>query len=269
MLIYRPVQNHDELEQLVNLEIYVWQMSERGAVPEHIMQVIRVCGGSILGAFEEERMVGFTLALLAKRRGSYLAWSHMAAVHPDYRSQGIGFRLKQEQRLWALSQGYDTIGWTFDPMRRRNAKFNLRHLGVRIGVYHPDFYGEMTDALNAGMPSDRFEVTWALNDPRVVAHAAGNLTQTTYSAQDHAFLLESSDGETARLADDHLATLDESCYFIELPYSIHYLWRQSQQRVIDWQLLMRDAFLAAFDAGYQVVDLADTGSRAWYVLQMP
>ena len=55
---------------------------------------------------------------------------------------------------------YQEITWTFDPLVRRNAKLNLLKLGADIASYHPDFYGDMPDALNAGDESDRVFAIW-------------------------------------------------------------------------------------------------------------
>ena len=40
------------------------------------------------------------------------------------------FALKQHQRAWALSQGIREVTWTFDPLVRGNARFNLVKLGA-------------------------------------------------------------------------------------------------------------------------------------------
>jgi predicted GNAT superfamily acetyltransferase len=80
----------------------------------------------------------------------------------------------------ALSEGRDFIKWTFEPMRARNAHFNLNRLGVVIREYAINFYG--TDYFTnpaekaagiSGMDSDRLFANWDLNSPRVKALAAG------------------------------------------------------------------------------------------------
>ena len=61
---------------------------------------------------------------------------------------------------WAAANGLDWIVWTFDPLVRRNAWFNLAVLGARVCEYLPSFYGTMSDAINAGDESDRLLVAW-------------------------------------------------------------------------------------------------------------
>ena len=69
------------------------------------------------------------------------------------------------------------IVWTFDPLVARNAWFNLARLGALPTGYLEDFYGPMTDAINAGMASDRLLLTWRLDDPAVAAACAGRPRQ--------------------------------------------------------------------------------------------
>jgi predicted GNAT superfamily acetyltransferase len=69
------------------------------------------------------------------------------------------------------------VVWTFDPLVARNAWFNLAKLGALPAAYLEDFYGPMTDAINAGMASDRLLLTWTLDDPAVAAACAGRPRQ--------------------------------------------------------------------------------------------
>jgi predicted GNAT superfamily acetyltransferase len=43
---------------------------------------------------------------------------------------------------------------------RRNAWFNVAVLGAEVHEYLPAFYGEMSDAINAGDESDRLLMAW-------------------------------------------------------------------------------------------------------------
>jgi predicted GNAT superfamily acetyltransferase len=59
--------------------------------------------------------------------------SHITGIVGDHRGRGLGRLLKQHQREWALARGVHRITWTFDPLVARNASFNLRVLGARVG----------------------------------------------------------------------------------------------------------------------------------------
>jgi predicted GNAT superfamily acetyltransferase len=66
------------------------------------------------------------------------------------------------------------ISWTFDPLIRRNAYFNLCKLAARPRLYIPDFYGEMVDGINTGDRSDRLVVEWPLRATEVAEACAGS-----------------------------------------------------------------------------------------------
>ncbi|MEO1055737.1 MAG: GNAT family N-acetyltransferase [Actinomycetota bacterium] len=99
--------------------------------------------------------------------------SHVTGVAAEARGSGVGVALKEHQRAWAAARRLSAITWTFDPLVRRNARFNIARLGAEVTGYHLNFYGEMTDAVNAGDVSDRLAVRWA-----VTAHATPT-TDTT------------------------------------------------------------------------------------------
>ena len=93
--------------------------------------------------------------------------SHMAGVHPEFRDSGQGYLLKRAQWQMVRQQGVERITWTYDPLQSRNAKLNIAKLGAVCNTYIPNYYGQMRDGLNIGMPSDRFQVDWWVNSNRV------------------------------------------------------------------------------------------------------
>ena len=72
--------------------------------------------------------------------------------------------MKLHQRSWAAERDLAWITWTFDPLVRRNAWFNLGVLGAEVHEYLVDFYGPIDDSINAGDESDRLLVAWAVTD---------------------------------------------------------------------------------------------------------
>lgn len=86
--------------------------------------------------------------------------SHAAGVVAHRAGHGIGEAIKMHQWRWAKDNGFATITWTFDPLVRRNAWFNIVKLGVQVLGYHVNFYGELDDGINAGEQSDRVLVRW-------------------------------------------------------------------------------------------------------------
>ena len=63
--------------------------------------------------------------------------------------------------------------WTFDPLVRRNAWFNIDVLGAQVHEYLVDFYGPIDDAINAGDESDRLLVAWPTSTTATPAPTAG------------------------------------------------------------------------------------------------
>jgi predicted GNAT superfamily acetyltransferase len=168
-----------------------------------------------------------------------LLWSHMSAVRPDFQAKGIGMRLKHEQRNWALAHGYDEIRWTFDPLQRGNANFNLRRLGATSSIYHVNFYGEMTDAINAGIPSDRLEACWRLSEQK--PHFDDDL--------DAPMLLTVGDANEPVRSNTPIG--NAPTYLACIPPQLRSL---APSTVLAWRLALRDVLLTAFNCGYAAVD---------------
>jgi predicted GNAT superfamily acetyltransferase len=89
--------------------------------------------------------------------------SHMAATDPAYLDNGFGFAMKTHQRLWAKEHGLVAITWTYDPLQRRNAWFNLARLGASVVGFHENLYGALNDEINGSVETDRFEVRLDVN----------------------------------------------------------------------------------------------------------
>ncbi len=181
-----------------DLQLAVWGGSERELVPYDILRAIVHAGGTVLGAWDGERMVGIALSFVAWGASGAYHHSHLLGVLPDYRRWGIGWRLKMAQRAFILAQGLDLLTWTFDPLESANAHLNFAKLGVISQTYLPDFYGAMPEALNAGLPSDRLLVEWHLRSPHALARLAAAemdasaIPLVSADAQDAPFLLRMS-----------------------------------------------------------------------------
>jgi predicted GNAT superfamily acetyltransferase len=138
-----------------------------GRSPDRAMLLsLDYAGNTVLLATERGKTVGGTLGFLGWTGGLHLH-SHMAAVVPWHRGGGVGFALKLYQRALCLEHGIDEMRWTFDPLIRRNAHFNLVKLGAEVTRFLPDFYGRLDDVVSGTDRSDRFEVRWRLDSERV------------------------------------------------------------------------------------------------------
>jgi predicted GNAT superfamily acetyltransferase len=176
----REVSSIDEYDGCIRLQREVFGLPDLEISPRRHLIVSRMAGGWTLGAFLEENLVGFVHHLAAVSGDEIFGYSHMMAVAAEYQNRGVGARLKWAQRERALSEGRNFIKWTFEPMRGRNAHFNLNRLGVVVREYASNFYGTdyMTNPAErnagaTGMDSDRLFAGWDLRSPRVEALAAG------------------------------------------------------------------------------------------------
>jgi len=147
-------------------------------------------------------------------------------VAAEYQNKGVGAQLKWAQRTRSLSEGRDFIKWTFEPMRARNAHFNLNRLGVVIREYAVNFYGTDYSTSPAekgsgvsGMDSDRLFASWELRSPRVEAFAQrrendpGAAERTIEIPADFSALLKSdpqaAKGEVLRVREEFVQALGE------------------------------------------------------------
>ncbi|MCZ7534602.1 MAG: GNAT family N-acetyltransferase [Acidimicrobiia bacterium] len=149
-------------------------------IDAHMVRAFALSGEQVLCAYEADHagdpdhVVGASVAWFGRDAEGEHLHSHITGVDPGLQGRSIGYALKLHQRAWALERGIATVRWTFDPLLRRNAFFNLCKLGAFADRYHVDLYGAMTDATNAGDESDRFAVCWSLTDARATRAAAGS-----------------------------------------------------------------------------------------------
>src|SRR4029077_10425932 len=168
-IVVRKCTSIEEFQRCVALQREIWGEEDIEVEPATLFVVATKTGGQVLGGFDGERLVGYTLALVGFAGGTVFLHSHMTGVHGDYRDRGVGRRLKLFQREEALGRGIRLVVWTFDPLEIRNAHFNLNRLGAIARQYHPNLYGLTTSPMHRGLPTDRLVAEWQLDSPRVVA----------------------------------------------------------------------------------------------------
>ncbi len=179
----RPLTSLSEFEQCIQLQKEVWGDSDRELVPQHIFVVAAKTGGQIFGAYDGETLVGYLLGMVGLRDGVGYIHSHMAGVLPAYQNCGIGRKLKLAQREDALARGMGLIEWTFDPLKLRNAYFNLVRLGAVVRQYLPDVYGTVSSHLDSGRPTDRLLAEWWIGSARVQQILAGQPHEETHDGK--------------------------------------------------------------------------------------
>jgi len=255
-----PLSSCDQFRAVEGLQVAVWGMPDREVVPAHQLLAAVRTGGLVLGAFAGTVLVGFSYGFPAVRTGARFFYSHMTGVLPEWQSRHVGFVLKCAQRTWALEQGYDRIVWTYDPLQARNAHFNLHRLGAEASRYYVNYYGEMTDALNRGLESDRLEVDWWIAHDRVRAHLEGRTEGPPPPACPPVLETEGEEPGPVREPQGHRVR-------IAIPASIRSLLERDPGLAHRWRLATREAFQRCFAAGYAAVDFVRTDRGGWYLLE--
>lgn len=210
------------------------------------------------------RLVGGSVGFTGLRDGTPRLHSHLAGVRPDRAGGGIGRALKWHQRAWCLDHGIDTVEWTFDPLVRRNAVLNLVHLGARPTHWFDDLYGAMTDDRNAGLPTDRFLVTWDLFDARVRQAAAGRAAEPRIDGLRRAGAVVALDVDPQ---DAPVSTpTDAPRRLARIPADIEAIRLDDPGLGAAWATAAREAIGGAVRTGMRVTGITRDG---WYVLAAP
>ena len=246
-VVVRALVSAEENEVARELFDAVWPPLGGGTqVPPNLLRAITHAGGYCSAAFlvdgDQEIPVAAALGVLGvhdTESGPHMhIHSHMAGVLEEYRNRRIGTAIKQHQRLWALQHGIDTVVWTFDPLVARNAKLNLVNLGVTVRGYEPNFYGAMTDSINAGDQSDRVFAWWELTSDRARAADRGELHP--------------------------IENLSPEQVVIATPHDIVSLRTSDPAEAKRWRQQMRSDLMREFAAGREIVGVPPQGD---YVLE--
>nr|WP_279633919.1 GNAT family N-acetyltransferase [Microbispora fusca] len=237
---------NDEFGRVVELFDDIWHPEPwNPPVTAELMRALSHAGGYVAGAFDGPDLVGACVGFLAAPAGQVLHSHVTGAVRP-----GAGFALKLHQRAWALWRGLSRITWTFDPLVRRNAHFNLVKLAARPEEYLPDFYGPMGDALNAGDESDRLLAVWRIGSP-AVSRACAGVPYRPASADGAGRALIERDGRPLILRTDAPAVL------VAVPADMETLRRRDPATAAAWRHAVREVLGGLMAEGGRVTGFAD------------
>lgn len=247
----RDIDGSAELRAVEELQKEVWGVPDLDVVPFTQLVAARAAGGTLVGAFDGETMVGFAYGFVAYEHGRLAHHSHMLAVLPAYRNHNLGHRLKLAQRERVVAQGCTLMSWTFDPLQSLNAHFNFNKLGVVADRYLVNFYGEDAPSFLHRNGTDRLWVTWPLTGRRVRESLGG----MTPAPADVTPLLQLGPDDSP-LRNGPAEALAREQGLIEIPADIGDLERRDGRLAHAWREATRWAFTEALAAGYLVKGFA-------------
>lgn len=227
----------------------IWKSpGSEAPVSAGVLRALSFAGGYAAGAFADGALIGASVGFVALRDGELHLHSHITGVVAEWQNRHAGAALKQHQKQWALARDIKVIEWTFDPLVRRNAYFNLVKLGASVVGFEPNFYGDMDDAINTGDLTDRAVVHW-------------NLDRALVPPDD-------LDGAVILHADDNgqpvVNTRGRGALRAWVPEDIVALRRRDPATALAWRVALRDSLGAAVADGYAATSITRDG---WYTLE--
>ena len=186
------VSSIEEMEAVSAFLCKVWAGGPE-VVPFDLGIAVLHVGAYCSAAYDGDEMVAASFGFRGVFNGKDILHSHVTGSFQP----GAGYELKQHQFEWAKQQGLAGITWSFDPLVRRNCVFNFDKLGAIAVEYLPNFYGTMTDEINAGDDSDRLFVYWDLKNRNDATSVSPNAI--TVEIPEDIEALRRNDLETAKI----------------------------------------------------------------------
>lgn len=254
----RMLTTMEELYEVQKIETEVWNMDP---IPVHQTFTALKNGGILLGAFDGKKMVGFLYSFAGFEEGSAYLCSHMLGILPAYQTDGLGVKMKMKQAETARKLGYRLITWTYDPLESRNAYLNLHKLRGIGAIYKVNHYGAMKDELNQGLPSDRIQMKWFINET----------PDNQIYHYDRQKLLLDADANGVPMLTSFFKRSDwmrTDVSFVAIPMRFQKMKQTNFELAKQWRMETRLVFQTLFDEGFQATDLLLDRDQAlsYYVL---
>lgn len=218
-----------------------------GTIPleAQLLTAVAHAGGYVAGAYDDTRLLGASFGFLGRQRGALVLHSHLTGVLPGHEHHGLGRAIKQHQRGWARSHRLVAVAWTFDPLVRRNAWFNLGTLGAPVVDYIECFYGTATDAINAGDETDRAFVWWPSTPSPTSAARSPAAPKRGHCVLDEDLAERDFD--------------DEPVLNVATPADIVAMRKSDPARALRWRRALRATFGRAITTGYTATAMTRDG----------
>ncbi len=268
-VVIRELDTLAELDAMIALFDEVW-VPEDGNTSMRLdmLRAMTKAGNYASGAYDlaSGEMLGACVGFFGPPARAELH-SHIAGVRSAGLGRSVGFALKVHQRAWCLRRDVRVIAWTYDPLIRRNAYFNLVKLGARPVEYLRNFYGVMDDAINGGTETDRMLVHWDLLCDLAVEACAGRSRAASFAAErDRGAVLALSAGDggapLAGLLLDGLPLDGWSgarTLLVGVPADIEAMRLSDPALAGTWRTALRDVLSPLLSAGARVTGFDRSG----------
>lgn len=274
----------DHMRAVEQLQRQVWDSPSTVIYPHMLLSFARN-GCPLIGAFDNNRLIGFLLGFLALESpeadrpamANLKLASQRMAILPEYRDSGVGYALKLEQRSFAMKQGIRLITWTFDPLQTRNAHFNIRKLGSVVREYLVDHYGNIESPLVTAGTSDRITAEWWVTNNRVEQRLNGKrngLTIAQYLDGNAAIINPARFGDEGLLhPTDTLSTAQNTLLMVQVPDNYNTFAPSHEDLAKTWRAQIRATFTKLLGSNYMITDFVrgqnpnnpDDPAHAYYV----
>jgi len=266
----RELSSIDELTAVIGLFDEIWAPEDGNSLMHvDLLRALTKAGNYAGGAFDlgSGKLLGACVGFFGPPSHAELH-SHIAGVLPAGLGRSVGFALKLHQRAWALRHGVDVIAWTYDPLIRRNAYFNLAKLGARPTEYLPNFYGAMDDAINGGTETDRMLVRWELRSGLAVAASAAKPPAVSGDEERRrGAVVALSAGPDGRpvTAPPSAVQPGARTLLVGVPADVETMRMTDPGGAAEWRLALRNVLAPLLAGGARVTGFDKSG---WYVVSL-
>lgn len=260
-LTVREVRDLPGLTAVAALLDTVWRAAPHAEVmPLDVLVALSMSDNYVSAVYDGAEIVAASVGFRGSDGRVDCLHSHVTGVRPGYRSRRIGFTVKLHQRRWALAHGLRSITWTYDPLVRRNAVFNLLSLGAEVTGFVVNLYGDAPDGINTDGATDRFTVRWPLLHARVQAACSGVPVPEPAVDPGASCVALSVAGDGAPA----FGALAADAVLCQIPADIEQVRDQDLTMAKRWRVAMQDTMAEAYRRGLGVTAVTRDG---WYVLE--
>jgi predicted GNAT superfamily acetyltransferase len=279
-VVVRELESLAELEAMTALFDEIWEPDAGNpSMRLDLLRAMTKAGNYASGAYDAASgaLLGACVGFFGPPAQAELH-SHIAGVVPAGLGRSVGFALKVHQRAWCLRRDVRVIAWTYDPLIRRNAYFNVVKLGARPVEYLRNFYGVMDDVINGGTETDRMLVHWDLRSVAASDASAGKPRHASFADERArgAVVALCDDGDGLPVPGLPLAGGSGSRtpltpggtpprLLVGVPADIEAIRLSDPARAAAWRTALRDVLSPLVAGGARVTGFDRSG---WYVVSM-